>query len=310
MKANLINKSHIEGIIYEHDLEVKVSGKQSKNPGTEFISGTLSVATDNAVTNIVPVHFSYVTATTKKGSPNATYTTLKAIIDGTIKTYMKDGSDKAGKVRIDSALGLNEFYSNRNGTDELVSVKRNEGGFVHLTDSLAEDEKTRNTFECDMLIEGAARIEANPEKEQPEKVVVKGYIFDFSKALLPFEFTALNPNAMNYFEDLNASKSNPIFTKIWGRQISETIVKKTTEESAFGDTLVKETPTSHRDFVITGAAKEPYLWDDDSGITATELKEAMAARETYLATVKQRQEEYKASQNAIPQAASNDTFKF
>jgi len=36
----------------------------------------------------------------------------------------------------------------------------------------------------------------------------------------------------------------------------------------------------------------------------------MAARETYLATVKQRQEEYKASQNAIPQAASNDTFKF
>ena len=299
MKA-MINKSHIEGILYEHDLELKTSGPNSKNPGTQFISGTISIATDDAGLNIVPVHFTYVTATTAKGGTNATFTTLKNIVDGVIGSQMKDGKDKAGKIRIDSAIGLNEFYTDRNGTEELVSAKRNEGGFVHTCDALNEDEKTRNTFECDMLITNCRRVEANPEKNIPEKVIVKGAIFDFRKSLLPVEFTALNVNAMNYFEDLGATQANPVFTKVWGRQVSETVVKKTIEESAFGDAAVKETKSSRRDFVITGAAKEPYVWDDESTMTAAELTEAIANREVYLAGVKQRADEYKASKGAAP----------
>ena len=303
MKA-MINKTHIEGILYEHDLELKTSGPNSKNPGTEFITGTVSLATDDAGVNVVPVHFTYVTATTTKGNANATFTTLKNIIDGVIGTQMKDGKDKAGKLRIDSALGLNEFYSDRNGKEELVSAKRNEGGFVHTCDVLNEDEKTRNTFECDMLITNCRRIEADPEKNIAEKVIVKGAIFDFRKSLLPIEFTALNPNAMNYFEDLGASQSNPVFTKVWGRQVSETVVKKTVEESAFGEAAVKETKSTRRDFVITGASKEPYAWDDESTMTAAELQEAIANREVYLAGVRQRQEEYKASKGQAPANAA------
>lgn len=217
---------------------------------------------------------------------------------------MKDGKDKAGKIRIDSAIGLNEFYTDRNGTEELVSAKRNEGGFVHTCDALNEDEKTRNTFECDMLITNCRRVEANPDKNIPEKVIVKGAIFDFRKSLLPVEFTALNVNAMNYFEDLGATQANPVFTKVWGRQVSETVVKKTIEESAFGDAAVKETRSSRRDFVITGAAKEPYVWDDESTMTAAELTEAIANREVYLAGVKQRADEYKASKGAAPANAA------
>lgn len=300
----MINKTHIEGILYEHDLELKTSGPNSKNPGTEFISGTISIATDNAGINIVPVHFTYVTATTAKGNTNATFTTLKNIVDGVIGTQMKDGKDKAGKLRIDSALGLNEFYSDRNGKEELVSTKRNEGGFVHTCDVLNEDEKTRNTFECDMLITNCRRIEADPEKNIAEKVIVKGAIFDFRKTLLPIEFTALNPNAMNYFEDLGASQSNPVFTKVWGRQVSETVIKKTVEESAFGEAAVKETKSTRRDFVITGASKEPYVWDDESTMTATELQETIANREVYLAGIKQRQDEYKASKGQAPANAA------
>ena len=300
----MINKSHVEGILYEHDLELKTSGPNSKNPGTQFITGTVSIATDDAGLNIVPVHFTYVTATTAKGGTNATFTTLKNIIDGVIGTQMKDGKDKAGKIRIDSAIGLNEFYTDRNGTEELVSAKRNEGGFVHTCDALNEDEKTRNTFECDMLITNCRRVEANPDKNIPEKVIVKGAIFDFRKSLLPVEFTALNVNAMNYFEDLGATQANPVFTKVWGRQVSETVVKKTIEESAFGDAAVKETRSSRRDFVITGAAKEPYVWDDESTMTAAELTEAIANREVYLAGVKQRADEYKASKGAAPANAA------
>lgn len=46
---------------------------------------------------------------------------------------MEHGVDRATKLRVDSAIGLNEFFSTRTGTEELVSVKRNEGGFVHVT---------------------------------------------------------------------------------------------------------------------------------------------------------------------------------
>ena len=303
MKKTMINQTHIEGVLYEHNLEAKVSGETSKNPGTPFIAGTISIATDDAMTNIVPIHFSYVTATFGSGKPNDTYTTLSNIVNGTFGTYMKDGADKAVKLRVDSALGLNEFYTERNGKEELVSAKRNEGGFVHKVDALDEDEKVRNTFKADMVITCVTHMDGDDEKGLPEKCVVKGAIFDFRKSLMPVEFSATNPNAMRYFEGLEASQKNPVFTCVWGRQVSETIVKQIRTESAFGEDEVREVKNTRRDFVITGASKEPYLWDDESSITAAELNEAIQKREVDLAAMKKRQDEYRASKSA-PKAAA------
>ena len=303
MKKTMINQTHIEGVLYEHNLEAKVSGEASKNPGTPFIAGTISIATDDAMTNIVPIHFSYVTATFGSGKPNDTYTTLSNIVNGTFGTYMKDGADKAVKLRVDSALGLNEFYTDRNGKEELVSAKRNEGGFVHKVDALDEDEKVRNTFKADMVITCVTHMDGDDEKGLPEKCVVKGAIFDFRKSLMPVEFSATNPNAMRYFEGLEASQKNPVFTCVWGRQVSETVVKQIRTESAFGEDEVREVKNTRRDFVITGASKEPYLWDDEGSITAVELNEAIQKREVDLAAMKKRQDEYRASK-AAPKAAA------
>lgn len=298
----LTNRTHIEGLVYQHSLEVKTSGPNSANPGTEFISGNLDVATDDAGINIVTVHFTYVTATTKQGKPNATYNALKDIIDGKVGSVMGNGADKAGKVSIDSAIGLNEFYTDRNGKEELVSAKRNEGGFVHVVQTINEDEKTRNTFECDIVITNVTYIEADDEKQTAEKATVKGAIFDFRGGLLPVEFSVLNANAISYYLGLEASPKNPVFTKVKGRQISEVVVKQIVEESAFGEPSVREVKNTRKDYVITWGAQEPYAWDDESTMTAQQLIDAMAAREIYLAGIKQRQDEYKASKNAAPSA--------
>lgn len=304
MKKTMINQTHLEGVLYEHALEAKESGENSKNPGTKFISGTISIATDDAMTNIVPVHFTYVTATFGSGKPNDTYTTLNNIVNGTFGTYMKDGADKAVKLRVDSAIGLNEFYTDRNGKEELVSAKRNEGGFVHKVDALDEDEKVRNTFKADMVINCVTHVDADEEKNLPEKVIVKGAIFDFRKSLLPVEFSATNVNAMNYFESLGATQRSPVFTCVWGRQVSETIVRQIRTESAFGEDEVREVKNTRRDFVITGASKDPYVWDDEGSITAAELNEAIQKREVDLAAMKKRQDDYKASKNRITPAAA------
>lgn len=303
MKNAMINKTHIEGVLYQHDLELKVTGETSKNPGTEYIAGSVEIATDDAGVNIVPVHFTYVTATTSKGKANASFNTLKDIIDGKLGTIMKDGADKAVKLRIDSAIGLNEFYSDRNGQEELVSVKRNEGGFIHVVSALNEDEKTRNTFEVDMIITNVTRIDANEERQTPEKVIVRGTTFNFRNDILPIELSVTNPNAMDYFEGLGASSKEPVFTKVKGRQVSETIVRTIEEESAFGEASVREVKSTRKDFVITWAQKEPYVWDDETTITAAELSELVAKRETDLAAMKARSDEYKASKGAGKAAA-------
>ena len=303
-----INSTHIEGLIYEHVLESRVTGENSKNPGTPFIMGTLNIATDDACENIVPVHFTYVTATTSTGKNNATYGVLQDIIDGKMKTIMGGASrDEAAKIRIDSAIGLNEFYSERNGTEELVSVKRNEGGFCHKTDTLAVDENNRNTFKCDMLITSVAETEADPEKGTDAYVTLKGAPFDFRGELLPIELIAQHPGAIQYFLSLDASPSQPVFTQVWGKQISQTVVTKKVTESAFGDPHVEEVTRSRKAWVVTGAAPDPYEWDSEESITAAELKELMAKRETYLATVKKRQDEYKAQKTAANAPANKGT---
>lgn len=292
---NMINATHIEGLVYDHKLTKKVSGEHSKNPGTEFINGVLNIATDNACMNVIPVHFSYVTATTAKGVSNNTFNVLSKIIDGA-PTIAKDGKENATKVRIDSAVGVNDFFADLN--DETpVSVKRNEGGFIHIVDALDEDEKKRSYFETDILITGVRDVDADEERKLPAKVVVKGYIFDFRKAIFPVEYSVLNANGMKYFQKMDCSPSAPVFAKVWGRQVSQTIRTETTEESAFGEDSVRIRETTNRDFVITGTSKFPYEWDDEKTITAQEVSKALQDREIYLAGVKKSQEEYQNSKN-------------
>ena len=301
------NETHIEGYVYEHKLEKKVSGDASKNPGTVYIAGTLSIATDEACTNVIPVSFSYVTEITSKGNPNKSFEILEAIIDKKIKTVMADGKEAAGMLRIDSALELNEWYD-KDG--QLVSVRRNGGGFIHQTNELCKEDG-RATFETDIVITGCKRIEANPEKETPEKMIVKGCIFNFRNELLPMEFTVLHPGAMSYFEGLEASTKNPAFTRVKGKQVSQVTVRKIEETSAWGDVSIREVKSSSKDFIINWAQPDIYEWDDKSTILASELGEAIANREVHLADIKKRQDEYQARKgSAIPAAPTKGGYEF
>lgn len=317
MKKNMINQTHIEGILYAHKLEAKESSKESKNPGTPYVTGTIDIATDNNHTNIVSVHFTYVAPTyPNKTKKNPNYPILMDILNGKIKTVMDSDWNEAARIRIDSAIGLNEWYDTTTKDEEtLVSTKRNEGGFIHIiTDNnLDADEKRRNTFKVDMIITGTTEREGDPDKNIPDGLIVKGCIFDFRNALLPVDFIATNPNAINYFLGLGASSKEPVFTNIWGNQVSATVTRTITEESAFGEPSIREISHSRKDWVITGARAEAYEWDSEDTITVNELKKAMSDREMELAAKKQRTAEWRANQaNAIKTTTVPATgdFKF
>ena len=288
------NSERIEGRIYQHDLTVKqVQNQSSDNFGKDFIAGNIEVATDEECLNVIKVHFTYVTPTSKSGSENRTYSVLKKIIDDN-KTIVTVGKDDAMKVRIDTALALNDFY---NQNDELVSAKTNEGGFVTIINELGE-EKERNTFSADMVITGTNHVDADPEKNIEEHVLVRGAIFNFRNDLLPMEFTVKSAEGMKYFEDLGATNAEPVYTKVWGRIESKTTTTTQEVESAFGEAAVRTYKNVSKDWVITGTAKALYDFGDENVLTAEELTKAAQNREVYLADVKKRAEEYKASKAA------------
>lgn len=289
-----INTERIEGRIYQHSLVTKtVQNQSSANFGKEFISGNIEVAVDEAGLNIIPVHFTYVTPTTSAGNENRTFTALKKIIDGG-KVWITNGKDEALKVKIDTAIALNDFYTQ---DGNLVSVKTNEGGFVTIVSELGE-EKERNTFTADMIITGTTRIEANEQNNlDADYVTVKGAIFNFRNDLLPVDFMIKNEDGMRYFEDLGATSAEPIYTKVWGKINCGTIVNEVKEESAFGEASVRTYERKTKEWVITGTAQVPYDFGDEKVLTIDELRKAMQDREIMLAETKKRSEEYRANKN-------------
>ena len=310
----MINNERVEGRVYQHNLVLKtVQNAASPNHGKEFISGTVDVATDEAGLNIVPVHFTYVVEVTNNGNTNATYANLKKIIDGG-KTWIADGKDAAMKVRIDTALALNDFYNNN---DELISTKVNEGGFVTILNGELAPEAERNTFSTDMVITSTMRVEADPEKNiDQDYVKVKGAVFNFRNDLLPVEFIVRTNEGMAYFEDLGASQNEPVFTKVWGKITCNSIKNEVKEETAFGEEAVRTYERKVKEWLITGTSKVPYDFGEEGVLTVEELKKAAQDRELRTADIKKRRDEYNASKGtpatatpgaAIPTAPASTT---
>ena len=294
----IVNKEHIEGRLYDFDLaEKQVQNTGSKFYGSSFIAGSIDIATDEAGLNIVQIHYVFVQPTTSTGKTNSTYTALKDIMTNG-KTWIKDGVEAATLIKADPSFALNDFFT-KNGTGDeltLVSAKRNQNGFISIAKSLNENEALRSTFEVDMLINGTTYIEANPEKNiDADYLIVKGAVFDYRDAIMPVEFIVKDPNGIKYFESLDASASNPTFTKVWGTISSSTIVTRKEEESAFGAPTVKEYTKTVREWVITGTSRPDAVYeigDEKNGITEEEVKTALSNREIYLAGEKKKTEDY------------------
>lgn len=291
-----INTEHIEGRIYQHNLTLKtVQNQTSSNFGKEFISGNLEIATDEEGLNVLPVHFTYITAITAKGAKNNTFTALKKIIDEG-KSWVTAGKDNATKVKVDNvAMALNDFYTQ---DDTLVSAKTNEGGFVSIVTDLC-DENERNTFTADAVITNISTVEENKDRGiEKDYLSIRGAIFNFRNDLLPFDFVVKNPNGIKYFESLGATPAEPVYTKIWGRVICSTIMIPHEEESAFGEAIVTNSTRTTKEWVITGAAKMPYDFDTEGVLTREELTKVMQDREVHLADIKKKSDEYRASRTA------------
>lgn len=303
MKANakFINTEKIEGYVYStgsnfNQLSERVSGENSKNPGTKYIAGDLDVAVDDTGLNVITIHYTYVTETYKSGQTNNTYTALKKIIDNPDKTWVNSGKDNAFKVQCTgTSIALNDFIA---GDGSKVAAIRNENGFCSIVNELGS-EAERNTFTADMLITKVTHIDADPEKNIVEDfTTVSGAIFGYGPVLLPVSFVVHNEMGMNYFENLDVTPSKPIFTKVWGKINCMTIKTERKEESAFGEAAVQTYERKSREYVITGTAKVPYDFGDEEVLTAADVNKMTQDRQVMLAEVEKRHNERQANKAA------------
>lgn len=289
MRKN-INTINIEGRVFEHDLTIKtVQNQKSQNYGKEFIAGTVSVATDEAGLNVIPVHYTYMTEITGGGNKNATYINLKKIMEG--KTWAADGKDAATKVRLNPSVALNDFYPQ--GSDDLVSQQRPEGGFASIISDFKPEGEARQKFTLDVIITGVTLVEADPEKHiDNDYAKINCAAFNFKNNILPISLVAKTPGAINYFMGLEASPSDPVYTQVWGEIKNSTIKVEKTIESAFGEPVVDITERKQREWVVTGARPEPYVFGNADTMTEEELTKAITDRNVYLEEVKTRAKEY------------------
>ena len=301
-----MNAQKIEGRLFDHKLVMKkVTNKNSPNYGIDFISGEIFIATDEEGLNVIPVHYTFVKEFTNSNAINSTFVNLKQIIEGG-KTWTNAGKDAAQKLRVEPSLALNDFYPK--GGDQLVTQQRSEGGFVTFISDLNPVENARNKFTFDTIIYDTTVVSADPDHNIPEDFVrIKAYVFDFKNAILPIVLIAKDskaPGSVNYFIGLNASANNPVYTKVMGEIINTTVKIDKVMENAFGGTIVDSSVRQEREWVITWAQPQPYVFDITETITKDELNKALTDRNIHLEEVKANAKAYYAQKNANAAASA------
>ena len=293
MKANarFINTEQIEGYVYSigsnfNQLSERVTGENSKNPGTKYIAGDLDVAVDENALNVITIHYTYVAPTYGSGKENKTYSALRKILDNPDKMCINCGKENAFKVQCTGvAIDLNDFIA-ADGTK--VAAIKNEGGFCTIVNAISDEDK-RNTFKADMLIAKVTHVEADPEKNiEKDFATISGAVFGYGPKILPVSFVIKNEMGIKYFDDLDISPSKPVFTKVWGKINCLTVKTERKEESAFGEAAVQTSERKSREYLITGTAKVPYDFGDEEVLTAADVTKMSQDRQFMLAEVEKR----------------------
>ena len=298
MRDNWKNVVYVEGYVYNFSLFANVAGPNSKNPGQEYINGTVNIATDEDGINIVSVRYTYVVPFWKSGKENETYTILKALIDGGA-TWEKDGKDKATKLRIQGDVEVNDFMG-RDGN--MVESKQVRGGFTHYANDGFRDK--RNNFETDMLITGANLVEVENGNDYMN---IMGYVFNFRGDLIPVTYSLTDAGGIKYFESLDISINTPYLVYVWGKIVSSTQKIERQVETAWGAPQVEYSTRTLRMWQMEGCSPEPYPWDDESTITVAEFKQGLQNREQQKAEAKARAEarnNSSAGQSGFPASAN------
>jgi hypothetical protein len=112
------------------------------------------------------------------------------------------------------------------------------------------------------------------------------------------------PEGIKYFEGLDASNDNLIYTNVRGKIESVTTTKQIVEESAFGGDSVRTVERTTKAWVIEKANPVPFDLGSEETMTDADVQAALQAYEVHLAEVKKNYDEYQAKKGSAPAAST------
>ena len=303
----MTNEIQIQGYVFSFGgnglFHNTVNNPDSKMNGIDYINGTINVATDEDGANVVPVRFNFVTEKYgKSGKENPSWGVLNDIEDGD-KTWEVQGKEGAYKIRLTCSASSNPFVGQDGKMVDRPSINVN---FAHPANN-GFNENQRNTFKFDMVMVNFAMREV---EDGDDYGIINGYVFDsYRKEATPVSLVVHMPEAISYFEGLDASTTNPVFQTVWGNIVSTTIRREQEVESAFGAPQITYTTSTQREWVVTGAATDPGEFGDEAVITEDELVECLNNHENVIAAAQKRYDDKQNAGNAFNAPKQNNAPK-
>lgn len=297
------NEINLQGYVYSiggnGTIYRGTTGPESKVPNTDYMTANINIATDEDGVNIVPVRFGFTTQYFKSGNENSNWAVLNEI-ENDNATWAEKGKEGAYKIRLTAQVGSNPFVDRNTG--EIVDRPSINVNFAHPSNNGFNDSQ-RDTFKLDVLMIGYNIVESEDSEDFGR---ITGYAFDsFRKEMIPVTLVIRNPDGVKYFDTLDISKAHPVLTNVWGTIKNTTIKTEHEIESAFGAPTVEYTTRSLREWVIDGCAPNPMPFDDESTITAAEVKECLANHQNVIAAAQARFEQRNAAPSAFNSGSSS-----
>lgn len=260
------NKVVFVGTLVDIDLKIEDYNRKDTGEPYQAIVGNYTIDTGGQAVNLR----AFIQDTFRSGKANRAF--------GTAMRWIEDPESYKGRsYKIDTNIGDNSFIPD--GQTDVVQQTAIQSGFI-------DDRNVglpRAEFTEDVLILTDPVELYNKDDEPTGKFRLDATIFDYMDVAFPASFIIEAKEAVAYFENLGASRENPVLIEVWGKVINNLIEREIVTESAFGEPNIEIQTTSRRENIITGAAMEPKEITDE---VAKVIMDGKAAYEAKIAELK------------------------
>ena len=289
------NKVRIEGIVSEIDINETSFTRDGQV--REAIGGRILVRVKQSISGEdkvleIPVHC-FATKTTNKGTPNPAYESIQRVANDFTSIAAAGSEEGADCIRITGGdLRMNEYFAQGG---RQISFPRVNSSFFQ---KVRKDElRPEASFNVQFVVTNKAE-EVNGAGDPTGRYIITAALPQYGDAVDVFKFYCESQGVINavstYWEIGDTVQAHG---KLNFSQKTEQI----TEESDFGDAIVRERTISVSEPIITGGSQEPL--GDELAYSNDEIREGLARRKAKLEAMKE-----KAAQKTTPAPKPNAGF--
>lgn len=262
------NSVDIEGILSEAEF------REGTGERGNWISATFKIEVSED--NVIPV-YAFASERKKDGTPNKIYRSLRTAQEE-FKSIAVHGKEGADRVRVRSAsLGESSFWTK---DENLITMWRVNSNFITRVDS-PNGFSPAATFEVEGFV--AKIIPETKQGEETGRLIVTLIVPIFGGRVDLIDFIVSNPKAVAFIES-HYQRGDTV--KFAGNIRINEVIERREEEVAFGDPIIREFTRTTRELIVTSGSE---AYTDERAFDPNEIKEALAARQAYLESLKNKE---------------------